>query len=352
MNLNDAKRTTIDHLMKQIGPHLSPSDVTEVAIVQPGELWQRRFSGWQRVEAPALTIKFLNSLSTALAVYNDQIPVPLQYVLMPDGERATIAKPPALLDGTYGVAFRKRSVTVKTIEQLDQEHAFAETVDVSLNRPTEAEIDALLLATDLSRIDTREAELLSLKLKGNYVDFLRKCVQYKRNIVITGKTGSGKTTLARTLIELVPSSERIITVEDVHELVLPNHANKLHMIFGDKPGQVTATECLHACMRLSPDRIFLAELRGNETWDYVNSLNTGHPGAITTVHANNARHTFERIAMLIKVTPVGQGLDIETVRNTLNQTIDVVVFMDQRKVLEIFYDPVFSRGTTVQRRTV
>ena len=74
---------------------------------------------------------------------------------------------------------------------------------------------------------------------------------------------------------------------------------------GDGPGRVTAEACLAACMRLSPDRIFLAELRGSEAWEYVLSLNTGHPGSVTTTHANGAVQVFERIASLIATQMVG-----------------------------------------------
>lgn len=167
---------------------------------------------------------------------------------------------------------------------------------------------------------------------------------YKRNIIIAGKTGSGKTTFARSLIEKVPPEERIITIEDVHELFLPNHPNRVHMLYGYGAGRVSADECLAACMRQSPDRIFLAELRGNEAWEYLNSLNTGHPGSITTTHANNALQTFERCATLIKKSDVGRQLEMEMIKLVLYTTIDVVLFFKDRKLVEVFYDPIFSKS--------
>ena len=100
-------------------------------------------------------------------------------------------------------------------------------------------------------------------------------------------------------------------------------------------------------MRLSPDRIFLAEIRGNEAWEYLNSLNTGHPGAITTTHANSAVHTFERLAMLIKKSEVGRLIDLETIKLTLYTTLDVILYFNQWKLIEVFYDPIFSRSKMV-----
>ena len=80
-------------------------------------------------------------------------------------------------------------------------------------------------------------------------------------------------------------------------------------------------------MRQSPDRIFLAELRGDEAWEYLSSLNTGHPGAITTVHANGALQAFERMTSLIKNSPVGQQLNLETIKTTLYTTVNIVLFL-------------------------
>ena len=105
---------------------------------------------------------------------------------------------------------------------------------------------------------------------------------------------------------------------------------------------MTARACLAACMRLSPDRIFLAELRGSEAWDYVQSLNTGHPGSVTTTHANGAVAAFERITSLIKNSEVGRGFEAGEIRRVLHTTLDVVLFTDERRVTEVYFDPVFS----------
>jgi type IV secretion system protein VirB11 len=156
------------------------------------------------------------------------------------------------------------------------------------------------------------------------------------------ETGSGKTTLARSLVEEVPRSERIVTIEDVHELRL-NHPNRVHLMFGEGEGRVSAEVCLAACMRLSPDRIFLAELRGSEAWEDVGGSNTGHPGSITTTHANGAVQVFDRVATLIKNSPVGRGLEVSEIRRVLQTTLDVLVFMANWKVQEVFYDPIFAR---------
>ena len=100
---------------------------------------------------------------------------------------------------------------------------------------------------------------------------------------------------------------------------------------------------LKACMRLSPDRIAMTELRDDAAWDYINSLNTGHPGGITSTHADDAKSTFSRIALLIKQTGVGQTLDYDVIMKTLYTTIDVVVYMEHRQIVEVLYDPAFKK---------
>jgi type IV secretion system protein VirB11 len=110
-------------------------------------------------------------------------------------------------------------------------------------------------------------------------------------------------------------------------------------MYGGTRGRVSATESLAACMRLSPDRIFLAELRGPETWDYLAALNTGHPGSVTTTHANSATDTFDRLAMLIKQSPTGGNLDLPTVQAFLRQTVDIVLHFERFRLKELWFEP-------------
>jgi type IV secretion system protein VirB11 len=334
----------VQHLLKPLSDFLDRADITELAINRACELWTKTTNGWEAHKVQELTTDYLKSLANAIIVYNGLQPKSRVSVMLPGGQRAEIISPPAVIDGTYAFTIRKHSAIVKTLEELDAEGAFDAFSDVSFNKPSEEEDGELTTKQDFTRLDAFEVELLKLKRDSAIRHFLEKAVEYKRNIVIAGKTGSGKTTFARSLIEKVPTTERIVTIEDVHELFLENHPNRIHMLYGYGAGRITADECLAACMRLSPDRIFLAELRGNEAWEYLNSLNTGHPGSITTTHANNALQTFERIATLIKKSEVGRQLDIEMIKLVLHTTIDVVLFFKERTLVEIFYDPIFLKS--------
>jgi type IV secretion system protein VirB11 len=180
---------------------------------------------------------------------------------------------------------------------------------------------------------------MALKAAGDIPRFLHEAIQARKNLVISGATGSGKTTFARSLIDRVSIDERLVTIEDVHEIILPRHRNRVHLMYGGTRGRVSATESLAACMRLSPDRIFLAELRGPETWDYLAALNTGHPGSVTTTHANGAVDTFNRLAVLIKQSPTGGNLDLATIQTFLRHTVDIVLYFERFQLKELWFEP-------------
>ncbi|GAA4657820.1 P-type DNA transfer ATPase VirB11 [Bartonella pachyuromydis] len=341
------KDQAVAQLLQPLDCFLEDPKITELSICRPCEVWTKSFEGWQVYNVPELTTAFLQTLIRAVIVYNGMAPKSINYVRLPGGQRGTIVQTPAVIDGTLSFVIRKHSLTVKTLGELDKEGTFDSFSDVSFNKPSEKEANSLLSKQDFTRLEPFEVQLLSLKRERKILEFLEQCVLHKRNIIIAGKTGSGKTTFARSLIEKVPVEERIITIEDVHELFLPNHPNHIHMLYGSGAGRVSAEECLDACLRQSPDRIFLAELRGNEAWEYLNSLNTGHPGSITTTHANNALQTFERCATLIKRSEIGRQLDIEMIKMVLYTTVNVVLFFKDRKLSEVFYDPIFSKSKIV-----
>ncbi|WP_336293856.1 P-type DNA transfer ATPase VirB11 [Bartonella sp. CB169] len=338
------KDQAVAQLLQPLDRFLEDSTITELSICRPCEVWTRSLQGWRVHSVPELTAPFLQTLITAIIVYNSMAPKSINYVLLPGGQRATIIQTPAVIDGALSFMIRKHFLAVKTLEEFNEEGVFDNCLDVSFNKPSAKEANSLLSKQDFTRLEPFEVQLLQLKRDRKILEFLKECVLHKRNIIIAGKTGSGKTTFARSLIEKVPVEERIITIEDVHELFLPNHPNHVHMIYGNSPGRVSADECLDACMRQSPDRIFLAELRGNEAWEYLNSLNTGHPGSITTTHANSALQTFERCATLIKRSEIGRQLDLKMIRIVLYTTVDVVLFLKDQKLTEIFYDPIFSKS--------
>ncbi|WP_178123411.1 P-type DNA transfer ATPase VirB11 [Pseudomonas sp. JG-B] len=191
-----------------------------------------------------------------------------------------------------------------------------------------------------------EKELQQLLKDRRIKEFLDLAVKSKRNIMVVGGTGSGKTTLVKTLARSIPKDERIITIEDVRELFLDHHPNKVHLFFSrDDEGnaKVSAKQALASCLRMKPDRILLAELRGDEAWEFIKAVNTGHPGSISTMHANSSAEMFEQLTALIKDSPTGSQLDSTYIRNRILSTIDIVIFYHKRKLREIYYDPEYKQ---------
>jgi type IV secretion system protein VirB11 len=188
-------------------------------------------------------------------------------------------------------------------------------------------------------LDLQPFELGMLEAKGqrNVTRMLELAIANRLNIALAGGTDSGKTTLNKALSDLVPADERIGTIEDTPELSLPNHPNRVHMFFSDT---LPAKDLVRSTLRMTFDRVLLAELRGDETWDYLTLLNTGKPGGITTVHCNDARSAHSRIATLVKQSVVGQTLDWQFIMDQVRVTVDLILFMRNRRLAEIWYDPI------------
>ncbi|WP_268808104.1 P-type DNA transfer ATPase VirB11 [Caballeronia terrestris] len=309
--------------------YLEDPDVFEVRVNKFGQVVTARTDGRERHDEPAITPAYVNNLTNTLLSYNGLGPSPIIDVKLPNGTRGVIVRPPAVLEGTVLICFRKHLQVSKGLEQLRDEGRF----DNAKRRTIE----------DMLKLDPVEERLLGLLDRGDVVEFMREVVRSKKNICVSGKTGSGKSTLTRTLLAEVPPTERVLLLEDVHEVEADNQHEVGYMMYGKQEGRISAKECLTAAMRLSPDRIFLTELRDDAAWDYLTGANTGHPGGIFSTHADNAATTFARIATLVKASEVGRTVDYDVILKTVITTVDVVIYMAEREVKEIYYDPAYRR---------
>lgn len=301
--------------------------ITEVAINQPQRIWFDRGNGWEFVEEPLCTYQSCYNLAKALSVYS-AISVALDFnnpvasVVLPDGERGQILIPPACEQNCVSFTFRKPSLKRFTLADYQNSGRLAHAKGAD---KTNIELSPL------------QKELLDLKESNQLEAFFELAVKSNLNILLVGGTGSGKTTIMKALVDCYPTERRIFTVEDVHELSLPNHPNHLHLFY--KAKGMTPKLIIEACMRMKPDHVLLAELRGDEAWNYIEMLNTGHAGSITTIHANDCYSAFSRLASLVKQSEVGQTLEYDFILKTIKSSLDVVCFFQYTHLKEIYFNP-------------
>ncbi len=306
---------------------LALENLTEVAINKPCEVWFDRGDGWEKKHLPNLDFDTCFKLAKALATFA-QIPKrlselnPIASVILPKGERGQIAIPPVTKSDVISMTFRKPSMTRFSLANYETTGRFSKAKNTSLS--------------DVNLSDTQK-RLLALKESGDFSTFFREAIKNNLNILLVGGTGSGKTTVMKAMVDEYPKEKRIFTIEDVHELTLPNHPNHLNLFY--KQGGVTPKVLIESCMRMKPDHVLLAELRGDEAWSYLEMLNTGHEGSITTIHANNCYSAPSRLADLVKQSSVGKTLDYEHILRTIKTSIDVIAFFKKTYLTEISYEP-------------
>jgi type IV secretion system protein VirB11 len=323
--------SALELTLRALRPWLANPDVTELCINRPGEAFLELRSGWRREPLPFADFNWCTRLAKLVANSTRQRideESPLLSAALPSGERIQIVLPPATTPGCVAITIRRPSDQVWSIQELGQSGIFRTT-----RRASET-------------LDETEGELLRLLEAQSYEAFMRLAVVSRKNILVSGPTGSGKTTWTKALIREIPSEERLITIEDARELVLDRHPNHVRLYYSkDDQGlaRVTPKQLLESCLRMRPDRILLAELRSEEAFDYLRNVNSGHPGSITSVHAASAELAFEQLVLLVKQSPGGQELARADIKNLLYLLVDVVVQFGvdhhQRYIKEVWFDP-------------
>jgi type IV secretion system protein VirB11 len=318
----------LTHYLAPIRSALDAPDVTEVVVNRPGEFGVEDARGWRWTPAPALTAEALIRIAVAAAAATRQDVGPEQPVcstVLPTGERCQIVLPPAAEQTS--LTFRKPSATAFALEALAA-GGFFDDARAAAPAPRPPALPAAPLAA-----------------AGDWPAFFRAAVRGRRNILVSGATGSGKTTFAKALVRLIPQDERLITIEDARELTVP-HRNAVHLLYA-KDGQGLARigprELLESALRMRPDRILLQELRDASAFFYLRNVNTGHPGSIATVHANSAALAFEQLTLLVKESEAGRDLHRDDIRQLLTTLVDVVAHVERRgsrfRLAEVWHEP-------------
>ena len=309
---------------------LDDDAVTEIAVNGPGTVWIEKGSVWSSHAVPEVDSKLMRALGTAVATYAGQKwdgSVPVLSASMPDGSRIQLVMPPAVEVDKISFTMRKPARVSRKLQNFSDEGLFKR------------------VRAAKSTLDEMDAHLLSLLEQMKYEEFFSAAVKARKNIVVSGATGSGKTTFMKALVQEISLGERIVTIEDVRELFLP-HGNCVHLLYskgGQDKSSIKPKDLLESCLRMKPDRILLAELRGDECLYYVRNAASGHPGSITSCHAGSPTLAFEQMAIMIQDSPGGANLTFDVIKRLLLLTIDVVVqfqnHLGERYISEIYFDP-------------
>lgn len=285
---------------------LRDDEVTDVLVNRAGEIWIERggvleLSGLC-FEDDGAVIAAIERVITPLGLRIDRAS-PIVDARLPDGSRLHAIVPPATPDGPV-MAIRRFTAAVRDLDAL-----------VSSGGATEEQAEAL-----------------------------RRAVSTRRNLIVSGGTGTGKTTLLNVLSGLIPDGERTVVVEDAAELKLVGHVVRLesHPPNAEGAGGVRLDELMRSALRLRPDRIVLGEVRGGEALQLLTAFNSGHSGSMSTVHANDPRQALRRLQTLAMAAD--RSLSPDVVARQMEDGIDVVVQLARggdgvRRVVEVAVAP-------------
>jgi pilus assembly protein CpaF len=271
---------------------LADETVTEIMVNGPFDVWVERqgrlYETTVRFTDESHLRRIINKIVAQIGRRIDESS-PLVDARLPDGSRVNAVIPPLSLTGPL-VTIRKFSK-----KRLD--------------------------LTDLVRLATLSTET---------VEFMQRCVLAELNILISGGTGSGKTTLLNALSTAIPDSDRIITIEDAAELRL-NQRHVLRLEARPKniegEGEIPIRELVRNSLRMRPDRIIVGEVRGAESLDMLQAMNTGHDGSLCTVHANSPRDALARIETMVLMA--GFDLPMQAIRQQVASALDLIVHLER-----------------------
>ncbi|WLS01302.1 P-type DNA transfer ATPase VirB11 [Shinella sumterensis] len=326
----------LDKALERLKPFLSDERVSEISVNRPGELFDERLgvAGMERVVDTQFSAEWIRTLSERVAgstnqVVNDERP--MLSASLPTGERFQCVLPPAAPDGG-AISIRKQVIHDIGLDIYKSRGAFDDT---KVGR------QLTLSAAE---------EQLAAMMKGDVdvLQFLRTAVRSRVSIAVSGGTSTGKSTFLNALLKEVPEEERIVTIEDTRELrpITPNTVALIASKGDQGRAKVTPQELLEASLRMRPDRVMLGELRGEEAFSFLQAINTGHPGSLTTVHANSARDAYDRLALMVLQS--GVTLRKQEIIDYLKEVIPIVVQLERltdgrRVVSEI----VFTKADTL-----
>ncbi len=313
--VNDTGHAAIDHYIDRINRLLEDESISDIMINRHDRVFIERSGKMEPADFTFESPDLVNQLAHIIIRICNKEHVaekhPVIDGMLPDGNRVTVVLSPVAVDGA-GISIRK----------------FAK-------KPLQLE--------DMQRQNQMTAQMTV---------FLKAAIAERANILISGGTSTGKTTFLNALSININDRERIVTIEDTPELRI-QHSNVVRMeITGhnryDGEG-VSARELVKSSLRMRPDRIIMGEIRGEEAFDFLQAINTGHDGSMATVHANSPREAFNRIENMVVMA--NASLPVRFIRQQVSSALDLIIQMDRdengRRSIAYITEIVGLEGETV-----
>jgi type IV secretion system protein VirB11 len=317
----------LEHLLTPLRTWLDSPLTEDIAIQRPGECFVRQKGEWIRDEVE-LTLSDLEEIAILAGSLRHQdvgASAPLCATELSSGERLQICLPPTVPLNTVSLTIRKHEDSIAPISSMKRRYRVDNWNQWKRRRE----------GRDL-------AGPLALYDDGDLEGFLGAAVRNHMNILLAGATGSGKTTMAKTLLAEISPSERLIVIEDTFELAVlqPDTVRLLYSKVSQPSSSFVHStqwppiygpeDLLQASLRMRPDRVILQELRDGSAFTYISAICSGHPGSVTTIHGATAEDATRRLFVLAKSSPAGAALDGHTLASLISGAIDVIVPLHER----------------------
>lgn len=304
-----ADNAALKNALRPLEPYLELTGTNEVIVNREHEVVLEGLSGWEFVRDQNITKEMFLSVGRILAnrARTDFDAHPYLGAELPDGHRLHLCMGTTVESGLCAAVRLKRARNL-TIENFLTEKSFAPKSEMTFDF-------------------------------ADVPNSLRRLVLEKRNILISGATGSGKTNLLNVLLKHVPETDRFLTMEDVRELDTTHLKNTVHFVLPDNGTEtkITQNDVIDAMMRLRPDRIACGELRSRNTWTLLSLLNNGHGGCMTTIHAGSPLHAISKVVTNAMTGDKSVDKDVmeKIVRDCLDCVIQIKVSEGERYISDI-----------------